>query len=86
MVYSVLVLALVSGGATKGAMVMVAFGLGTLPNLLAAGLAAGRIAPALRRPRVRLAAGLLVAALGLWGLARVPGLADRIHEGILCLT
>jgi sulfite exporter TauE/SafE len=86
MVYSVLALALMSGSAGKGALVMLAFGLGTLPNLLAAGLAAGRIAPALRRPRVRLGAGLLVAALGVWGLVRVPGLAERIREGILCLA
>jgi len=40
MVYFVLVWALTSGSATQGAMTMAAFGLGTLPSLLAAGLAA----------------------------------------------
>ena len=37
MVYSVLMTALLTGSATQGAMVMLAFGLGTLPMLLAAG-------------------------------------------------
>lgn len=86
MVYSVLALALVSGSAVKGALVMLAFGVGTLPNLLAAGLAAGRLTAVFRRPRFRLAAGLAVAGLGIWGLARIPGLAERIREGILCLA
>ncbi len=38
LVYSVLVTALASGSAQSGALVMLAFGLGTLPNLLAIGL------------------------------------------------
>ncbi|HZQ63021.1 MAG TPA: sulfite exporter TauE/SafE family protein [Casimicrobiaceae bacterium] len=37
MIYSVLPVALLSGGATQGALVMLAFGVGTLPNLAAAG-------------------------------------------------
>jgi sulfite exporter TauE/SafE len=40
MVYFVLVWALTSGSASQGAMTMAAFGLGTLPSLLTAGLAA----------------------------------------------
>ncbi len=65
---------------------MAAFGLGTLPNLLAAGLVAGRMRDFVRRPRVRLAAGLAVAAVGTVGLARIPGLADRVREGLLCIS
>src|ERR1035437_8576711 len=38
LVYSVLITALASGHAQSGALVMLAFGLGTLPNLLAIGL------------------------------------------------
>ena len=38
LVYSVLVTALASGHAQSGALIMLAFGLGTLPNLLAIGL------------------------------------------------
>jgi uncharacterized protein len=78
LVYSVLATALVSGSTLAGAMVMAAFGLGTLPNLLAAGLAADRLNIIVRRRRVRLAAGLAVALLGLAGLARIPGLKQRL--------
>jgi hypothetical protein len=46
MVYAALPLALVAGGIAKGAAVMFAFGLGTVPNLAALELAASR----LRRP------------------------------------
>jgi sulfite exporter TauE/SafE len=86
LVYSVLATALVSGSAGRGALVMAAFGLGTLPNLLAAGLVAGRMRDFVRRPRVRLAAGLAVAAVGTVGLARIPGLAERVREGLLCIS
>jgi sulfite exporter TauE/SafE len=40
MVYFVLIWALTSGSAAQGAMTMAAFGLGTLPSLLTAGIAA----------------------------------------------
>jgi sulfite exporter TauE/SafE len=86
LVYSVLATALVSGSATRGAIVMAAFGLGTLPNVLAAGLLADRLRNFVRRPRVRLAAGLAVMAAGLFGLARIPGLVDRVREGLLCIS
>lgn len=86
LVYSVLATALVSGSASRGAVVMLAFGLGTLPNLLAAGLAMERIRSWFRRPTVRRGAGYLVVALGLWGVLRVPGLFERIREGILCVA
>lgn len=85
LVYSALALALVSGNAWHGAAVMLAFGLGTLPNLLLAGLAAQRLRPALRLRWVRSLAGALIVALGIVGLVRIPGLADAIREGYLCL-
>jgi sulfite exporter TauE/SafE len=71
LVYSVLVSALASGGAADGALLMLAFGLGTLPNLLAMGWAAARLRGLFRLPGARLAAGLSVAGLGVWGLARL---------------
>jgi uncharacterized protein len=86
LVYSVLALALVSGDALRGGIVMLAFGLGTAPNLLVAGLALERFRSRLARPRVRLAAGLAVVALGVWGAIRTPGLIERVREGIACLT
>lgn len=86
LVYSVLALALVSGGAVRGALVMVAFGLGTLPNLLAAGMAVGTLRRMMQRRSVRLAAGLTVAALGVFGVLRIPGLAEHVRHGIACLA
>ena len=47
---------------------MLAFALGTLPNLLAMGLFAAQLKNFLQRKTVRLAAGLLVAAWALWRL------------------
>jgi sulfite exporter TauE/SafE len=82
LVYSVLATALVSGSAWRGAVVMSAFGLGTLPNLLAAGLAADRLRRLLRAPQARLAAGLVVIVLGLVGLARIPGLPEQLRRGL----
>jgi hypothetical protein len=82
LVYGVLATALVSGGAARGALVMAAFGLGTLPNLLAAGLAAETLRRLVRGPRLRLAAGLAVVLLGVIGLARIPGLREHLTHGL----
>jgi len=71
LVYSVLLTALASGSMQSGAAIMLAFGLGTLPNLLAIGLFWGRIRSWVQSPRVRLAAGLMVAGFGVYGLIKV---------------
>mgnify|MGYP001093099862 CR=1 FL=1 len=71
LVYSVLVTALASGGAISGALLMLAFGLGTLPNLLAMGWAAERLRALAANRAVKLAAGLTVAGFGVWGLANL---------------
>ena len=68
LVYSALVTALSSGSALHGAGLMLAFGLGTLPNLLLAGLLAVRLKAYAMKPAVRITAGLLVLGFGLWGL------------------
>ena len=86
LVYSVLATALVSGSAGRGALIMAALGLGTLPNVLAAGLLAERLRSFVRRPRVRLAAGLVVATVGVWGLARIPGISEHVRRGLLCIS
>jgi sulfite exporter TauE/SafE len=71
LVYSAVVLAIASASASQGALTMAAFGAGTLPNLLAMGMMAGRLQPHLQDRRVRVIAGALVAAFGLWGLAKL---------------
>ncbi|MFA5372358.1 MAG: sulfite exporter TauE/SafE family protein, partial [Sideroxydans sp.] len=71
LVYSVLVTALASGSAGQGALIMAAFGLGTLPNLLAIGLFWESMRGWVQSPRVRLTAGLLVIGFGVYGLVKV---------------
>lgn len=69
LVYSALVTALTSGSAWRGAGLMLAFGAGTLPTLLLAGLLAAQLNDYLARPAVRRTAGLIVLGYGLWGFA-----------------
>ncbi|WP_070887093.1 sulfite exporter TauE/SafE family protein [Pseudomonas sp. D1-3] len=68
LVYSTLLWAASQGDALRSAALMFAFGLGTLPVLLATGLAAERLVGLLRRRGVRIAGGLLVMLFGLWTL------------------
>lgn len=68
LIYSALVTAMASGSALHGAMMMLAFGLGTLPNLLLAGLLAVRLKEYTAKPAVHFAVGLLVLAFGVRGL------------------
>lgn len=78
LVYSVLVTALASGHAQSGALIMLAFGLGTLPSLLAIGLFWERCRHWVRSPGVRLFAGLIVMAFGIYGLIKV-GYVFAVH-------
>lgn len=64
MVYTLLIMSLSAGSALEGALLMLAFGLGTLPNLLAMGVVATRLVRWTRKPMIRLIAGLLVIAMG----------------------
>ena len=65
LVYSALVWTVSSGGAIDGAMLMLAFGLGTLPNLLLMGVAAAQLNRWVQHPTVRTLAGALVILFGL---------------------
>jgi uncharacterized protein len=71
LVYSGVVLALASASAVHGALIMAVFGAGTLPNLLAMGLVAGRLQPFLQDRRVRTLAGVVIAASGAWGILKL---------------
>jgi len=77
LVYSALATALSSGSAAQGAGLMLAFGVGTMPNLLLAGLLAARLRAYANRPAVRLVAGLVVLGFGVWGLLGVPHLLHQ---------
>lgn len=76
LVYSALATALAAGSAGWGAAAMLAFGLGTLPNLLLAGLLLARLNEFVKRPAVRTISGLLVLGFGIYGffgLMRLSG-------------
>ncbi|MDI6745679.1 MAG: sulfite exporter TauE/SafE family protein [Rhodocyclaceae bacterium] len=71
LVYSALATALASGSAGQGALLMLAFGLGTLPNLLLAGLLLARFRRFAQARVTRVVSGLLVLGYGLYGLANL---------------
>lgn len=71
LVYSALATALTAGSVGRGALAMLAFGLGTLPNLLLAGMLLGRLQAFSRQPQVRIASGLLVLGFGLYGFVGI---------------
>ena len=65
LVYSALLIAATSGEALDGAIVMAAFGLGTLPAMLVTGLGAAQLQAFMTRKWARRGAGLVVVLLGL---------------------
>ena len=77
LVYSALASALTAGSAGQGALLMLAFGLGTLPNLLLAGILLARLNEFVRHPAVRTVSGLLVLGFGVYGLI---GLMRLLHS------
>ncbi len=73
LVYSVLIWSVSSGGVLEGAGLMLAFGLGTLPNLLAMGFVATALSRWSRDIRVRRLAGAMVILLGCYALWQLLG-------------
>ncbi len=93
MVYAALPLALVAGGPWQGAAVMLAFGAGTLPNMLAVDLAvtkAGAARPdgvlAGVRAWVKPLAGAVIIVFGVSGLAHAARIAGAGHPTINALA
>ncbi|KXS39810.1 MAG: hypothetical protein AWU55_185 [Halomonadaceae bacterium T82-2] len=68
LVYSMLAWSLAAGGGWHGALLMGAFGLGTLPALLVTGAAAHRLTRLVRHPLGRTLAALLLLGFALWQL------------------
>lgn len=73
LLYGALALAASAESPSLGATTMAAFGLGTLPVMLAVGLLARRVVQAFARSWVRRSAGALVLAFGLWSTAGLAG-------------
>ncbi len=84
LVYSVLTMTLLTGSAARGALTMLAFGLGTLPNLMLAGLLLARFRGVVRGRALRTGAGLLVLGFGAWGLINATTLGGRLWQGVVC--
>lgn len=81
LVYGALTAAAFAGSPAGGALGMLAFGLGTLPWLLAAGVMAARLRGWIARRAVRVALGGTVLGFGVWGLAHAEG----VRQTIFCL-
>jgi uncharacterized protein len=86
LIYSVLPLALVSGGAWQGGAVMLAFGLGTLPNLLASGVLLARARQFMSGRLMRTAGAAMLIAFGLAGIWRVFFIPGALAQGPFCLV
>ncbi len=71
LVYSVLIWAVSAGSAGRGALLMLAFGLGTLPNLLGISLLAGAAAHLGDQVWVRRGAALMVLGFGVYAIWQV---------------
>jgi sulfite exporter TauE/SafE len=81
MVYGVLPLAFVAGGAWQGILVMIAFGLGTLPSLTVVDFAASRLSASgsviAGQNWLKFAAGVVVIVFGVSGLAHAAKVAGH---------
>lgn len=84
LVYSVLATALVTGSSARGAGMMLAFGLGTLPNLLLAGMLLKHLRGITRNAWLRSAAGVLVLGFGVFGLFNATTLGGDLSSCLVC--
>jgi sulfite exporter TauE/SafE len=85
LIYSVLPLALLAGGAWQGSLVMLAFGLGTVPNLLATGVLVNRAGRLASGRAMRHAAAVAMIAFGMLGIWRVLFAPTALGQGPFCL-
>jgi len=84
MVYTVLIAALTTGRALDGALLMAAFGLGTLPNLVLMGTSAAWLARVRRHAGLRRALGAALIGFALVGLLRIDTVLGMPLLGELC--
>lgn len=85
LVYAVLATALLSGNAIDGAYLMLAFGAGTMPNLVLAGLFMNRVTGVFRSKLFRGISGALVFGFGVSGLVHAFDISDHIGHSMLCI-
>jgi hypothetical protein len=85
MVYVVLISAAASADPVHGALTMAAFGVGTLPNLLAISACFGQLRTLVRARLVRVLAATVIAAAGVTGLVHAAQPALVSADGQICL-
>lgn len=78
LVYTVVAWSLTMGSALDGALLMLGFGIGTLPALLIAGNALNYFRNWVRSPPIRISAGIMVIAFGIY--SGFTGLTQRHHH------
>lgn len=78
LVYTALVFALAQAGALQAAGVMLAFGLGTLPAVLASGVFAERIKQLMQRQHFRAVMALAIIGFGVW---TIWGTVQHLQHG-----
>ncbi len=81
MVYTALALATASGRPRDGALAMLAFGLGTIPAMVASGTVAGHVLARAGSIWVRRSAGVLIAAFGVMSVVFVLATASSAGSG-----
>jgi sulfite exporter TauE/SafE len=82
MVYSMLAFAALSGGPLRGAGIMVAFGLGTMPAMLASSAFAARLGQWIRQRGTRRLGGVLLLLFGCWiASSAIPSPHHNHHLG-----
>jgi uncharacterized protein len=84
MVYAVLLLALSTGNSFQGGLVMLAFGLGTLPNMLLMSAMVSRLRLALKMRGTRVAVAAVFAAVGLYGVLHGAHPGAFAEDGFFC--
>jgi len=77
---------MLAGSTLWGAVVMLAFGLGTLPSVVGGGLLLRRLSLARRNPLTRTIAGLALMGLGILGLLKSGALAAALGQGLACIV
>jgi len=87
LVYAAVAWSLTAGNARDGALLMLGFGIGTLPALLAAGNAMHYLQHWVRAPRVRASAGAMIIALGIYtGYSALGADAQHHHSAASTFT
>lgn len=84
MVYMMLLTAAATGNAWQGALVMIAFGAGTLPNLIGLALFFDRVRAWRASRALRIGASLIVAGFGVFGMLKAAHPAAFAPDGLVC--